>query len=80
MMCTICQLPFTEDPLSHPYLLPCSHSFHLECLKKFQQKINNNCPNCRKNYIDIVAIAKIDQQTLIRLRNKENDQVIYFLI
>ncbi len=77
MKCTICQLPFTEELASQPYMLPCSHTFHLDCMRNAQQKMNNNCPNCRKNYIDIVAISKLDQQTLIRLKNKESDHVLF---
>lgn len=47
--CAICQNDYKKK--DNILLLPCSHSFHQDCIKPWFKK-NINCPNCRNDVIE----------------------------
>ena len=46
--CSICLEEYIEN--NNIIKLNCEHQYHKECIKEWF-KINNNCPQCRKNII-----------------------------
>lgn len=46
--CSICLEEYIEN--NNIIKLNCEHQYHKECIKEWL-KINNNCPQCRKNII-----------------------------
>ncbi|XP_052902767.1 E3 ubiquitin-protein ligase RNF13-like [Anopheles moucheti] len=46
-VCTIC-LEQTKG-MTNRWILPCKHSFHLDCLRKWTVN-KQECPNCRKQF------------------------------
>lgn len=51
LTCPVCQGIFQD-----PVLLPCTHSFCRECLKKSRQFGNKTCPVCREGFEEGQAI------------------------
>jgi len=63
-MSTICPIcletfgAFTEKEF--PFVLPCSHFFHLDCIKKSVTDCGQFCPYCRRAYSDMVSEGKMN--------------------
>lgn len=48
--CLVCRERILSDPDSTRCTLPCSHSYHFECVKRLVQNSNRTeCPACRKS-------------------------------
>ena len=58
--CTICREALKSD--DHTYRLPCSHTFHNDCLASWL-KIRATCPNCRYNLNQGEVVRYSDART-----------------
>lgn len=54
--CSICLCELNEES-GDIYGLPCSHSFHSDCIGPWANK-NNTCPLCRTQIIPVVPLAR----------------------
>jgi len=70
-LCTVCLEEFSgSDSGKYPYFLPCTHTFHLNCIKSMANECGHRCPNCRRNYENMIDQAKI-QYRLVSMIEKE---------
>lgn len=62
--CSIC----CEKIINNAYSLPCSHTFHKNCIQRwFQEK--KNCPYCRLD-IDVILNEHVAEDERIRVRDR----------
>lgn len=73
-ICAICCENFsaTNDKL-YPYLLPCSHIFHIDCIKSSNDACGSFCPVCRRQYSNMMDEAK--KYDLLAMRIAKQNEV-----
>ena len=63
--CPICLESFTETGPRVPRLLPCSHSFCEQCVKKILKQKVVNCPECRTRHTAANGVKRFPQNKYI---------------
>ncbi|TKR95222.1 hypothetical protein L596_009419 [Steinernema carpocapsae] len=58
LSCSICQLAYDGSSEAAIGALPCGHVFHVDCVQKWFNQLNDTCPDCR---------SKSDPKNLLRL-------------
>ena len=73
-VCAICCENFsgTDDKL-YPYLLPCTHIFHINCIKSSSDACGNFCPYCRRSYTNMIDEAK--KHDLLAMRIEKGKEI-----
>ncbi len=55
MECEICFEKFDKQKRKPMTILPCTHTFCLECMEKLQYQ-TYNCPKCKKQIVKAVSL------------------------
>jgi len=80
MSCSVCLNEFKLEPVEkQPYTLPCTHSFHFDCIKESAKECGQSCPNCRQKYKDMASEAKLNMQLAGKIEKNENEQIQIFI-
>lgn len=80
MLCSICLEEFRVEPCEkQPYVLPCTHIFHIQCIKDSSKQCGNSCPNCRAGYSDMISEAKLNMAYAGKIEKIENNQIQIFI-
>ncbi|XP_077972371.1 protein zyg-11 homolog isoform X3 [Styela clava] len=80
LQCSVCMESYQESGPQTPKMLPCQHSFCVECLEKISRDGRIHCPSCRKQFsirVDelsrsFVLIQLLDTRGLSPKKDKDN--------
>ncbi|KAJ1954114.1 hypothetical protein EC988_002604, partial [Linderina pennispora] len=61
--CAICLSGF-GNPTSRPLFLPCSHSYHQDCIKTWLTTKSEKCPLCKDSVLAALGL-KVEEPTAV---------------
>lgn len=75
MICAICLDDFRVEPSRmQPYVLPCEHIFHLQCLEGASKNCGHFCPYCKRSYANLTSSSKLNLAYAAKIEKNEIKQ------